>query len=174
VEESDLRGIHTGWAGFDDDIEGGNGTNSGGSGHLVGFDEGLDFRDGLISQDESDLLLDQGEEVFQLLNRGTEFSGPIPFFSCRERVSSQINTFAHQGIFADHQSTLALEDSSSNLLHLVGPNIVQGHEDDLLVLTEELVQLLQVDGLLRLLIILWGRHFSSLKILVFFDYFIYS
>lgn len=58
VEERDLRGIHTGGAGVNRDVDGGNHSDLGSSWLLVVFDDGSDFEDGGIGEDEADLSLE--------------------------------------------------------------------------------------------------------------------
>jgi len=66
VEERDLRGIHTSGTGGNGDIDSGDGTDLSGSGDLVRFDDGLKIKNGGIREDETDLTLAVGEELFDL------------------------------------------------------------------------------------------------------------
>ncbi len=66
VEEGNLRGIQTGGTSRDVNFEGSEGTDLSGGGDSVGFNDGLEVRDGGIGEDETDFTLAQRQELFDL------------------------------------------------------------------------------------------------------------
>lgn len=66
VEEVDLRRIEAGSSGLDDVVDGRCGTDLGFSGELALLNLVLEVEDGLFGEDESDLLLEVGEQGLEL------------------------------------------------------------------------------------------------------------
>lgn len=66
MEERNLRGVESGGSGGDVDVLGCEGSDFGGGFHLVLFDEGLEFENGFIGEDESDLALHQIRQSVEL------------------------------------------------------------------------------------------------------------
>lgn len=62
VEEVDLGGIETSGTSRGGEIDGGDDSDSGFSGHLVGFDLDSELMDGGIAEDDCHLFLDEGGE----------------------------------------------------------------------------------------------------------------
>jgi hypothetical protein len=66
MEETDLRGIHTSGTRLNGNIDGSNHTDLGSSGSSVTFNDGLDFEDWGVGEDESDLTSEQGNDLFDV------------------------------------------------------------------------------------------------------------
>lgn len=66
MEERNLRGVESGGSGGDVDVLRCEGSDLSGGFHLVLFDEGLEFENGFISEDESDLALHQIRQSVEL------------------------------------------------------------------------------------------------------------
>lgn len=79
MEEVDLGGVEAGGSGGAGEVDGGDDSDSGLGGHLVGFDLGSEFVDRGVAEDECDLLLDEwgedgefGDLASELLFEGSE------------------------------------------------------------------------------------------------------
>lgn len=113
LEESGLSGLHTGVSGGDTDIPGSEGTGTGGGGNLVGDDEVANLLQVGRGEDKTDVASDVGEETFVLGVLGEE---------------STEGTTDH-GVLSHEDDTLATE-SDTDLMHLVGSNIVDVDDED--------------------------------------------
>lgn len=74
MEERDLGGIHTGWAGLDDVVDWSGGADLSASLDLVGLNKRLQIEDGLVGEHESDLTGNLGLKGLKLLNCSTELA----------------------------------------------------------------------------------------------------
>ncbi len=72
MEERDLRGIKPGGSLGDGHRAGGDLSDLGALGNGLGLDLLLELRDWLVGEDKGNAVLDQGEELFELGERGPE------------------------------------------------------------------------------------------------------
>lgn len=113
LEERRLSGFHTGVSGRDGDVLGGESTCTSGGGDFVGGDDLTDFLEVVVREDEPDVSANVGEETFELgvlAEDGTKGA-------------------ADHGVFAHDDYTFATE-SDTDLMHLVGPDIVDVYNED--------------------------------------------
>ena len=98
VEEVDLRGIESSGSCRDGEIDGGESTDSGFSGYFVGFDLSLEVINGGLSEDEGDLLLEEGGEGLKLWNFSSILFFEIFEFFFLNAVSSHFKSFFDEGL----------------------------------------------------------------------------
>lgn len=130
LEERGLSWLHSGVTGWDEDIIWGDGTSTGWGSDLVGEDDGTDLLEVIVGEDESDVTLDVGEETLVLWGISDE----------------ALDGTADHGVLAHQDDTLAAE-SLTNLVHLLGGDIVNLDDEDATVLLEKALQLIEVAGL---------------------------
>lgn len=113
LEEGGLSGLHTGITSRNGNIQRSESTSTSGSSNLVGSDQVTDFLEVGGSEDETDVATDVRKQLFELRvfgEDGTE--GP-----------------ADHGVLAHHNDTLSTE-SNTDLVHLVGSDIVDVDDED--------------------------------------------
>jgi hypothetical protein len=142
MEEGDLGGIHTSGTRGNGDINGGDGTNLSGGGDSVAFNDGLEFENGGIREDETNLTLAVGKDLFDLGNLGeqglSEFEIGIVFLG---GVHSDVDGLLDDGVLtANHITELLLSQGKSALLDLVGCDVFKLYDEDLLVVSEVLIE----------------------------------
>ena len=131
LEERGLSGLHTGVSGRDVDVNGGDGTSLGRGGDDVGDDDLSDVLEVTRGEDESDVALDVGEQLLELGEVGHDGS----------ESSSDHRVLSHE------DDTLASE-RLSDLVDLLGRDVVDVAEEDRGVLLDQSSQLGEVDFLL--------------------------
>ena len=113
LEEGCFSGLHPGVSGRDNDISRGKGTCPSGGSYFVLNNEIPDVLQIARGEDESDVASDMGKEAFKL--------GVV----AKDRAQST----SDHGVLAHDDGTLATK-GNANLMHLVGPDIVDvDHED---------------------------------------------
>lgn len=113
LEERGLARFHTSVSTRDSDIDSGEHACTSGGGDLVGGDDRSDFLKVLVGEDETDVATDVGEETLELGEFGEN----------RAKSTSDHGVLAHQ------HNTLAAE-SDTNLMHLVGTDVVDIDNED--------------------------------------------
>ena len=98
VEEVNLRGVHTGGAGRNDNITLSDSSDSSGSRHNERFNLGLKLEDGVVVEDITDLVLEVRNQRVKLRFGSTELSEPVVFLISRKLSSLQFNGFSHDGL----------------------------------------------------------------------------
>lgn len=142
VEETDLRGIQTSWSWWDDDFQWGEGSDLSWGWDSVTFNDWLEVEDGGIGEDETNLSLAQVQELFDLWNFSveslSEFEVLIIFLW---GFKSDVDGLLDDSVFtADHITELLLSQSKSDLLDLVGSDVLQLDNEALLVVGEVFVE----------------------------------
>lgn len=127
LEERGLTGFHTGVTSRDFDIDGGNGTSTGRGSNTVGENLLTDILEVTVGEDETNVTLDEGKETFVL------------------RVLRHVGLegTTNHGVLT-HQNDSLTTEGLTNLVHLVGTNIVNIDNEDGLVLFEESLELKEV------------------------------
>merc|ERR1712154_152862 len=107
LEERGLLGPQCGGLGGDLDIQGGQGSSTGRGLHFVVKKHLSDFREIFLGEDEAYIVLDDRKKLFQ------------------SWIAVQMTTdsFPHHSVLAHEDNGLSPE-SSTNLLHLLGTDIV--------------------------------------------------
>lgn len=113
LEERGLTGLHTGVTGGDEDVVGSDGTGSGGGGDLVGDDDLSDVLQVTRGEDETDVTLDERQELLEL----------------RVVDDDSSEGSSDHGVLAHEDDTLASE-GNSDLVQLVGSDIVDLDDED--------------------------------------------
>ena len=113
LEEGGLARLHTGVTGGNDNVLGRERTGTRGRSDLVGNDRLADFLEVLAGEDEADVALDVGEETLELRVLGED----------------RAECAANHGVLAHQDDTLATE-GNTNLMHLVGTDIVDIDQED--------------------------------------------
>lgn len=98
VEEVDLGGVETGGTGRAGEIDGGDDSDSGLSGHLVGFDLGPELMDGGVAEDECDLLLDEGSEDGELGDLASELLLEGPELILGDAFNAHLDHLLDEGL----------------------------------------------------------------------------
>lgn len=130
LEERGLSRFHTGVTGRNVDIDGSESTGLGGGSNDVGDDDLSDVLEVTGGEDESDVSLDVGEELLELRELGEDGS----------ESSSDHSVLSHQ------HDTLSSE-GLSDLVDLLGRDIVDVTEEDRGVLLDQSSELCEVDFL---------------------------
>jgi len=130
LEERGLSGFHTSVSCGNVDIGGSNGSSSGGSSNLVGENLVADSLELGVGEDEADIALDVREETL------------IFWIIADEAFDSTTN----HGVLSHQYDTLSAE-RMTDLVHLLGADIVDADDEDGLVFLEEALELLEVAGL---------------------------
>ena len=148
LEERGLSGLHTSVTGWDVDIIRSNGTSSGRSSDLVCQNLVTDGLEVTVGEDESDVTLDVWKKTLVLWG------------VCDEALHGTTNlrivlVFAHlpyrsklpyHSVLSHKDNTLTTE-GLSNLVHLLGADIVDTNDEDRAVLFEEALELIEIAGL---------------------------
>ena len=113
LEERGLSGLHSGVTGGDEDVNLGESTSLGGSGNLVGEDDVSDLLEVGGGEDESNVTLNEGEESLELGEVGENDS----------------DSSSNHGVLSHQDLSLATE-GLSDLVHLVGSDIVDVDDED--------------------------------------------
>jgi len=98
VEEVNLRGIHAGGAGRNDNITLSDGSDSSRSRDNEGFNLGLKLEDRVVVEDITDLVLEVRDQGVKLGLGGTELSEPVVLLASGELSSLQFNCFSDDGL----------------------------------------------------------------------------
>lgn len=150
LEERGLSGFHTSVTSGDVDIIGGNGTSSGGSGNLVGEDLVTDGLQIGVGEDKSDVALDEGEEALVLGGVDLEaLEGTTDLFtskSASELLPRSHAASPYHGVLSHQDDTFAAE-RLSDLVHLLGADIVDADDENALVLLKKGLKLVEVASL---------------------------
>merc|ERR1719278_379708 len=120
LEEAGLLRSHTGVLGGHHDVNGSKGTGLGGSLHLVGQEKVAHVEELHLGEDKANVLLDVGHQTLQVW------------------VGLQMATdsLPHHGVLA-HKDDSLTPQGNTDLLHLLGADIVSAHDEALGVLIEE-------------------------------------
>ena len=131
LEERGLAGFHTGVPSRDVDIVRGNGTSTSGGSDLVGENLLTDDLEIAVREDETDVALNERKEAFVLgglrdeaLNSTAHLLRQSAVFKCQAR-----NGNPHHGVLAHEDNTLTPK-RESDLVHLLGADIVDADDED--------------------------------------------
>ena len=113
LEERGLSGFHSSVAGRDGDILGREGTCTGRGSDLVGHDDFTDILEVVRGEDESNVTLDERQQALVLGVLGKDGA----------------ESTADHGVLTHQHDTLSTE-GDTDLMHLVGTNIVDVHQED--------------------------------------------
>lgn len=125
MEETNLRGVHSGGSGGDDDGDGGDDSNLGDGVDSVGFNNGHEFEDGSVGNDESEFSLELVSEDFELgFSLESElFEVFIVEVFFVKVFDSGVEDHSDQGVFSDDESGAQFIKISSDQLDLSGSDI---------------------------------------------------
>jgi len=98
VEEVNLRGVHTGGAGRNDNITLSDKSDSSRSRHNKGFNLGLKLEDGVVVEDITDLVLEVRDQRVKLRLGSTKLSEPVVLLISGKLSSLQFDGFSHDGL----------------------------------------------------------------------------
>ena len=153
LEEGGLAGFHTSVASGDPDIDGGDGTSTGRGGDTVGENLVTDFLEVAVGEDETDVATDVGEETLILgavVDEGLEGTANLDFsVSRRKGETGGGGSCAYHGVLA-HQDDTILAEGVTDLVHLLGGDIVDFDDENRLVLLQQALELVEVTGLVLL------------------------
>ena len=161
MEEGNLRGVHTSGSCRDNHFALGNISYFGNSFTTVIEDDRLEVKHCFIGEDHTELSNHQFLEFSKLRNSGTILDKIlIEFAILGERIDFQVKGDVDLSSFSDHQFGLVSEKISTDQLHLVRTNIVEGNHNDSLISGEVFVDLLDELGFLGSCV----THINHLKI----------
>lgn len=139
MEEVDLGGVEASGSGWDDVVDGGDGADLGFSGELALLDLALKVENGLVREDEADLILQVGEEGLEFGLGGTVVLEHFVVLVARiQRLGPQVDDHPEKCVFGDDQFPILLGEQLADLLNLIGPHIAEADENDLVELVEEI------------------------------------
>lgn len=98
VEEVDLGGVETGGACGAGEVDGGDHTNSGLSGHLVGLDLDPQLVHGGVAEDEGDLLLEERSEDGEFGDLAAELLLEGPELLLVDALHAHLDDFLDEGL----------------------------------------------------------------------------
>lgn len=124
LEEGCFAWLHAGVSGGDGDVDGGEGASLGGGLHAVVEDQGADLLHVAVCKDEANVSDDGGQQLLVL--------GVV--------VHAVAQGAAHHGVLA-HQNDSVAAHCFADLVHLVGADIVDRHDEHGLVLVQQRVEL---------------------------------
>jgi len=130
LEERGLSWFHTSVSGWDENIIRGYGTSTSRSSDLVGENLVTDGLEVAVGEDESDVALDEWKETLVLGGVGNE----------------ALDSTTDHGVLSHQDDTLTTE-GLSDLVHLLGADIVNANDEDAVVLFKETLELVEVAGL---------------------------
>ena len=149
VEEVDLGGVEAGGSGGYGEVDGGDDAHACFGGELVGFDFGFEFEDGGVGEDEGDFVFEDGEEDFGALHDSAVlFFEELELFVV-EAFGAHADDFLGEGVLVDDEVGVVGPEEFADLLHLVGADVGEVGEDDLLVVPEHFVEAFDGGCLLR-------------------------
>jgi hypothetical protein len=151
LEERSLSGFHTSVTSRDPDIIRSNGTSSGGSSNFVGQDLVSDSFEVAVGEDKSDIALYEWEETLILWRvRNETLDGTT---NLHNNQISQLSiwhmvyrSIAYHGVLAHQYDSLSAK-SLTDLVHLLGADIVNADNENAVVLLEKALELIEVAGL---------------------------
>jgi hypothetical protein len=124
LEERGLTGFHTSVTSRDFDISGSDGTSTSRGSNTVGENLFTDFLEVLVGEDETNVTLDEGKETF--------------VFGVLRHVGLESTT--NHGVLS-HQDNSLTTEGLTDLVHLVGTDIVNIDNEDGLVLFKKSLKL---------------------------------
>ena len=148
MEEVDLRGIESCGSGGDDVVDGGDDTNSSFGGKFVGFDFLLELEDGGVGEDESDFIFEDGDESLDALDASTILFLEVLELVLFDSFGAHADDLLGEGVLVDDEMGVVASEELADLLHLVGADVGEVGEDDLLVGSKHLVQSFDCSSLL--------------------------
>jgi hypothetical protein len=116
LEERGLTGVHTSGTGRNEHISGGKSTSTGSGGHLVVQDDLTDLVEIVVGEHETHVTIDELKEILK---------GGI-------LGSLLLDNLAHQSVLT-HEKDGATAESDTGLLHLVGTDVVDLDDEDVLI-----------------------------------------
>ena len=130
LEERGLTGLHTSVTGRDPDVVGSDGTGTSGSSDTVGQDLVLDGGKVTVGEDETNVAANQREKTLEL--------GVLSDEALKSTTDHGVLT---------HQNDGLTTEGDTDLVHLLGGDIVNTNDEDVLVGIKEALELIEVSGL---------------------------
>lgn len=127
LQERGLGGFKTSVTSGDDDLAWSDGTSTSRGSNLVGIQDLAGFLQIILDEDEANIALHQRKE-------------PVQTWVGAELVT---DSFANHGVLTHENYSLATE-SNTDLLHLIGSDIVSVNDEDLGVIVEKLVKAFEI------------------------------
>lgn len=118
MEEVDLRWIQTSWTSWDSIVNWGEGTDSGFSWDLVGFDLLFKGEDWSVTEDKSNFILKDWGQNFKFWDFSTELFKMSEFFFL-DTFGSEFDDFFDEGVLGNDEGSVVGSKSFSDLLDLV-------------------------------------------------------
>ena len=146
MEEVNLRWIQTSWAGWDGIVNWWEGTDSGFSWDLVGFNLLFKSEDWGITEDKSDFVLKDWAQDFKFWDFTTELFKMSEFFTV-DTFSSEFDDSLDEGVLGNDEGSVVGSKSLSDLLDLVRSDVSEISENDLFVSSEEFIKLFDLSEL---------------------------
>ncbi|KAI9166980.1 tRNA (guanine-N(7)-)-methyltransferase non-catalytic subunit trm82 [Paramyrothecium foliicola] len=152
LEERGLTRLHTGVASGNPDVGGSEGTSTGRGGDTVGQDLVTDLLKVGVGEDETDVALDVRQEALVLgsiENEGPEGTTNLVktrLAADRTLAGCICRAVAYHGVLA-HQDNSLTTEGVSDLVHLLRADIVDGDDENGLVVLQQALQLVEVAGL---------------------------
>ena len=134
-------------SGGDVDITGGDGTSTSGGSDTVGEDLLTDVLEVTVGEDEADVAWEASVLCARACGAGIHtLDVGEQALVVGEVVDQALESAADHGVLAHENDTLTTE-GLTDLVHLLGRDIVDADDEDALVLLEEVLELLEVSGL---------------------------
>jgi hypothetical protein len=164
LEERGLLGVHTGGTGGHNNLLGGDSTDSGGGGSDLGVKDVLDLVEVTVGEDHTDvkahLVADDTQPGAGLV---LLHAGLVVLITLLRGGHELVDAGLHVSVLAHDHLGVNLSQLPSHDGNLLGGNVIDLNEEDLVVLAEGVLELLPSGGLgLSLGSLLSGWHFYLL------------
>lgn len=148
LEERSLSGLHAGVTSWDEDVIWCDSASSGWGGNLVGKDLVADILQVGVGEDESNVALDEWKKALPLWRVTNEpLDGTANLENCLAVIYMVLlSQLSYHGVLSHQDNTLSAE-RLSDLVHLLGADIVDGDNEDAAILLEKALQLIEIAGL---------------------------
>jgi hypothetical protein len=154
LEEGGLAWFHASVASRDEDVERSHGARTGWCGNTVGEDLVAGGFEVAVGEDEADVAFDVREKTLVLGvlgDEGLDGTADLIFInmmsSSQQLPISSLETAATYHSILSHQHDTLTTQALADLVHLLRGDIVDGDDEDALVLLEEPFELVEVAGL---------------------------
>jgi hypothetical protein len=125
-----------------------NGTGSGWCSNLVGEDLVTDGLEIVVGENESNIASDVRKKTLILWGiRKEALDGTTDLYeSQNHHFHSTVDCVSYHGVLS-HQDNALTTEGLTNLVHLLGADIVNGDDEDAAILLEKALQLIEIAGL---------------------------
>ena len=148
VEEVDLGRVQTCGSGRYSVFDGRDDSDTSFGGELVSFDFGLEFKDGSVCEDHGNFIFEDRDESFEAFNTASILFFEVLELFLSDTFGPHFNDLLGKGVLVDDEVGVVGSEKLADLLHLVGADVGEVGQDNLLVVPEQFVQFFDDGSLL--------------------------